>query len=235
VITMTGAKVPLAVLAAALVALVASIGWAATRGGDDGGWMMSSYGPGMMGYASPRGGEPVESVAEARDQAKRFAERLGLEVGEVMRFSNHFYAELVEDGAPATEVLVQPATGAVHLEYGPAMMWNTRYGMMSDFRLHQPGGMMGGMVGGMMGDVSGAAPVAPRERDVTPAEARELAERWLQARDRTLAAGDPERFPGYYTLHVLRDGEVAGMLSVNESTGAVWYHAWHGRYVELQE
>src|SRR3990170_4461360 len=116
----------------------------------------------MMGYAA-NGGAPVNSLADAKRQAKRFADRLDLEVGEVMRFSNHYYAELEEkDGRPATEVLVDPATGAVFLEYGPAMMWNTRYGMMSDFRLRDGGGMMGGGMtggsatnGGMMGGSGG--------------------------------------------------------------------------------
>src|SRR3990170_7474487 len=107
----------------------------------------------MMGYAA-NDGAPVNSLADAKRQAQRFADRLDLKVGEVMRFSNHYYAELEEqNGRLATEVLVEPETGTVFLEYGPAMMWNTRYGMMSDFRLRGSGGGMmgGGSNGGMMG------------------------------------------------------------------------------------
>src|SRR4030042_381249 len=50
----------------------------------------------------------------------------------------------------AFEVLVDPTTKAVFLEYGPAMMWNTDYGMMGGrgFGMMGSGGMMGG---GMMG------------------------------------------------------------------------------------
>jgi hypothetical protein len=47
-----------------------------------------------------------------------------------MQFDNGFYAELVDQaGNGATEVLVDPRSGAVQIEWGPAMMWNTAYGM----------------------------------------------------------------------------------------------------------
>jgi len=35
------------------------------------------------------------------------------------------------------------------------------------------------------------------------------------------ATDEPDAFYGYYTLHVLRAGEIAGMLSVNGYTGQV--------------
>ncbi|MEK6276246.1 MAG: hypothetical protein AABM30_13080 [Actinomycetota bacterium] len=78
---------------------------------DGDGWMMTRYGSGMMGYASAGRGEPVRDSAGARRQAQRFADRLDLEVGEVMRFANNYYAELEENGRPATEVLVDPKEG----------------------------------------------------------------------------------------------------------------------------
>ena len=279
---MRSKTLPLVVLVAALAALVASVGWAATRSGDDG-WTMMRYGAaGMMGYTAD-GGERVRGLADAKRQAQRFADRLDLQVGEVMRFTNHYYAELEErDGTPATEVLVEPETGAVYLEYGPAMMWNTRYGMMSDFRLRgsdgmMAGGMMGdGSTGGMMGNGSaggmmgggmmgggsdggmmgsgssggmmggsggmmGGGYADPTwtpgvtTGDVSAAKARALATRWLIRQGGNLTAGEPEAFPGYYTLHVLRGGRIAGMLSVNASTDAVWSHWWHGRFVSMLE
>lgn len=58
-----------------------------------------------------------------------------LRVGEVMRFTRNYYAELEErDGTKSTEVLADPQNGAVQLEFGPAMMWNTRCGMMGGSR-----------------------------------------------------------------------------------------------------
>ena len=134
------------------------------------------------------------------------------------------------DGRRATEVLVNPATGAVWLEYGPAMMWNTRYGMMT--RTGGAGSMMGGA--GMMGGSSDPtwAPSDARTR-VSAARAQRLAERRLAAERTGLTAGKPEAFPGYYTLHTLRGGRVAGMLSVNAATGAIWEHWWHGPFVTM--
>ena len=257
------------VLLTAAAALVVSVGWAVART-DENGWMMSRYGSGMMGLSRSGGGQPVGDLAAARRQAQRFADRLDLRVGEVMRFTNNYYSELRErNGRPATEVLVDPTSGSVWLEYGPAMMWNTRYGMMSDFRRGGASGMMGGgMMGGtgttngtgmmgrsgmaggagMMGDAammgsvgmmaggdSSIAPVQTRKGDITAAEARGIARRWLDRNGTGLTAGEPESFPGYYTLHTLRNGKVTGMLSVNMPTGAVWFHWWHGRFVSMSE
>ena len=232
----------LGVLVAAVAALVGSVAWAATRDGSgSNGWMMTRYGSGMMGYASSGQGEPVRDLAGARRQAERFADRLDLDVGEVMRFENNYYAELEEKSRPATEVLVDPSSGAVWLEYGPAMMWNTRFGMMSDFRLRGGSGMMGGgMMGGAMTDGAGmmggaGTPLAREAHDgeVTAVEAQAIAQRFVEAQDPALTVGEAEPFPGYYTLHTLQNGKVAGMLSVHATTGAVWYHWWHGLFVSM--
>jgi hypothetical protein len=227
---------PLVVLLTAVAALVGSAAWAVSRN-DAGGWGMHRYGNGMMGYADAAGGDRVDDLAEARRQASRFADHLDLDVGEVMRFSNHYYAELEEDGRPATEVLVDPESGSVFLEYGPAMMWNTRFGMMSGSRFPSSGMMGGGMMqgGGMMGGSGFADPtwVPSGDGDVSAAEARTIAARWLGENGEGLEAGEPEAFPGYYTLHVLRDGNVAGMMSVNAVTGAPWYHWWHDRFLSM--
>jgi len=64
----------------------------------------------------------------------------------VLQFSNNYYARLDDkSGKPATEVLIDPATGSTSLEYGPAMMWNTRYGMMNG---RSGSGMMRGIIDG---------------------------------------------------------------------------------------
>ncbi|MGZ3940914.1 MAG: hypothetical protein ACXVOH_01720, partial [Bacteroidia bacterium] len=109
--------------------------------------------------AQPR---QVHTLGAARADAQQFASRLGLRVDEVMQFERNFYAKLVDsNGNGATEVLVDPSTGVVSIEYGPAMMWNTRYGMGE-----AAGSMMGsygrGMIrgqgdGGMMGGRSGGS------------------------------------------------------------------------------
>jgi hypothetical protein len=226
-------RVALAVLAAAALAGLMTVGtWASltTNGasmmgvrGSGAGMMNRSdvagragmmdggmMGDTRMGAVVAGDGVRVRSLDAGRQRAQRFADRWGLRVGEVMQFDNGFYAELLTtDGTRATEVLVDPADGSVRLEYGPAMMWNISYGMHA-------------------GSVSGSA-------TVSTAEATKLAQAWLDAQRPGLTAGEPELFPGYYTLHTMRDGKVAGMLSVNAFTGAVWYHVWHGTYIAMSE
>jgi hypothetical protein len=148
-----------AAVVAGLAAVGAVVALAATGGGS---W---SAGWGMMGgrYAyRPAQPTQVHTLAAARSDAQQFASRLGLSVDEVMQFQRNFYAKLVDSqGNGATEVLVDSSTGVVSIEYGPAMMWNTRYGMG-----RSAGSMMGsygrGMMhgqgnGAMMGDRSGSS------------------------------------------------------------------------------
>jgi hypothetical protein len=228
--TWTGLWVPLV----ALVALLASGAWLVTQQPDfndrwadwgnsasgprtGGGWGMGSGGgDGMMsgsGYGSlPGNGEPVVDLAQARDRASEFAKTLesDLQVGEVMKFSNQYYAEVQEpDGTKATEVLVDADNGAVQLEFGPARMWNTRFGMMSG------------------GDGT--------RSEVTASQAQGIANEWLADRPDGLTADAAEAFPGYYTLHTLRGDKIEGMLSVNSTSGDVWYHSWHGDFQGMSE
>ena len=73
----------------------------------------------------------------------------------------------------------------------------------------------------------------PTQSAVSAGEAEQMAERWLERNDSGLHAGKAEAFPGSYTLHTERGGTVVGMLSVNASTGSVWYHWWHGDFVGM--
>ncbi|MEU9657362.1 hypothetical protein [Streptomyces chartreusis] len=95
------------------------------------------------------------------------------------------------------------------LEYGPAMMWNTEYGMP----MHRKSA----------------------QATVSAAEARGIARHWLDEHLSGLTPGDAEAFPGYYTLHTLKDGRITGMLSVNAGTGQVWYRDWHGAFIAMSE
>ena len=63
-------------------------------------------------------------------------------------------------------------------------------------------------------------------------KAVEVADAWLaRTHLREHAESDGRAFPGYFTLDTTRNGKTAGMLSVNASTGAVWYHGWHGTFL----
>jgi hypothetical protein len=247
--------VPVAVLVVALAALGASAAWALNR---TDGWSMGGHHATargwMMGYAAGGRHERVAGVEAARARAKAFADRLDLRTGEVLRFSSNYYVALVDGkGRPSTEVLVDPATGVVSLEYGPAMVWNTRYRMTSSHGARGMGAMMGRSRAAMMGDRSGAgmmgdagaavgmmgggilgtATATSGTRALTLDQARVAAQRRLDADQAgvSVESSGGDAFPGYDTFETLRDGRIAGMVSVNATTGAVWPHWWHGRFV----
>jgi hypothetical protein len=125
---MRSKRIAIIAVAAATFAVVGAVVALAATGSES-----SHYGYGMMGRSyvyRPAQATRVRTLATARTQAQKFADRLGLKVDEVLQFKDNYYAKLVDgNGNGATEVLVDPPTGAVSIEYGPAMMWNTKYGM----------------------------------------------------------------------------------------------------------
>jgi len=70
---------------------------------------------------------------------------------------------------------------------------------------------------------------------VTPEEAVITAQAYLDPELPGTTAVEPAAFYGYYTLHVLPDSEIIGMLSVHGTTGQVWYHSWHGDFIGMIE
>jgi hypothetical protein len=171
---------------------------------------------------SPGSGITLDQAVPAARQYLADYGNPDLILTEVMEFSENYYAEVAEKstGVHAFEVLIDHATGEVYPEPGPNIMWNTRYGHM------------GGMMHGWDSRVTTPMPV-------TAEQALALAQQWL---DKSLpgrpVADEADAFYGYYTIHVLKDGQVYGMLSVNGYNGQVWYHNWHGdfiRMIELEE
>jgi hypothetical protein len=165
------------------------------------------------------------SIERADTIAEKYLDSLNdldLAIGEIMEFEYNFYVVYYETstGIGAFEMLIDKQTGRIFPEYGPNMMWNTKYG-------HS--GMMGGS-GGMMGEYPPPAGVVIDED-----EALEIAQAFLDEVYPGSEADDPHPFYGYYTIHTTRDGEIFGMLSVNLYDGTVWYHNWHGDYIQSKE
>ncbi len=188
--------------------------------------MMRSFGStGMMGswQQSPANSRAL-TINQAQHRVQLYIEQYGdphLVIDEIMEFQRNFYA-IVKDtstGHGAFEVLVNKRSGLVFPEYGPAMMWNTQYGMMR-------GGMMRG---GMMGYRNPGGPMT-----VSPSQAAGIARQWLSRNRQGTAAEAPDQFPGYYTVHFRKNGTIAGMLSVNGHSGQVWYHTWHGAFIRMK-
>jgi len=193
-------------------------------GGMMGGGMMGGYGSSAL-----RGVKPLSPV-QAQSAVKDYLSGLGnsdLIIDEVMVFDNQAYVRVVEKstGVGAFEVLVDPVTLAVTPEPGPNMMWNLKYSPMGGF------GMMGG---GMMGGA--LSPKASAEMPVSSDEALKTAQRFLDAYlPGAKTADTADGFYGYYTIDILRDGRIAGMLSVNGYTRQVFLHTWHGNFLEMVE
>jgi len=184
----------------------------------------------MRGYNVNPSGQRI-TIDQATQTAQRYLASLvnpDLAIDEIMEFQYNFYVIYYEKstGIGAFEMLIDPYTGRIFPEYGPNMMWNTKYGMM--------GGMLGGggMMGGMMGGQRGSPTV---NMPVTQDQAITIAENYLKTYLLGASTEEPDVFYGYYTIHILKSGEIYGMLSVNGYSGRVWYHDWHGTFVQVKE
>ncbi len=205
-------------------------------GGYNGGGMMGGYNPGGSANAAPL---TVDQAKSAVDAYLNGLNNPDLVLKEIMVFQYNAYARIIEKstGVGAMEVLVNPTTLAVFPEYGPDMMWNLKYGPMYNSSTYT--GMMGGR-GGMMGGIwqnnQANPPSVSATLPVTPDQAVKAAQQYFdQYFPGSQADPEPDAFYGYYTIDILKDGQPAGMLSVNGYNQQVWYHTWHGSYVTGSE
>lgn len=181
------------------------------------------------------------------DKAKTIAQQYlastqnpNLGIKEIMEFQNNFYITYYEKdtGIGAFEMLIwkqAPSSGiaggnmgmsgmisygmmtGIVPEPGPNMMWNTKYGMMQ--------GTMGSR--GQTGTSS--------QMQLNEQEASSIAETYLSQNFPGSHVEGITRFYGYYTIDFQKDGKIVGMLSVNGYSGEVWYHSWHGAFIQETE
>lgn len=221
------------------------------------GGMGGSYRGMMVGYDNAEDAEPltIEAAETAVHEYLTTLDQDNLAIGEIMIFTNHAYVQIIDSntGQGAFELLVDPITGNVYPEPGPNMMWNTAYGAAMHDSMHESGSaMMGGMMGysSMMGNGQFGSSMMDESQygtmmggwnssvdtpvNITTEEAVTLAQAYLDTYISGATADEmPDSFPGYYTLHVLENGEISGMLSVNAYTGQVFFHHWHGEFVTM--
>jgi len=204
----------------------------------------AGYGPGnpwnqgMMGQRPSTGSVQItfdEAAARFRDYIAATGNK-DLALLEVMEFENNFYAIVYEKstGIGAFELLIwkqtprsgmmgggmmgggmgtggSMMTGVIVPEPGPNMMWNTKYSMMR----------------GMMG--------LRCQMPVSEQDAKSIAENYLSQNFPGAHVEGIKRFYGYYTIDFEKDGKIIGMLSVNGYTGDVWYHSWHGYFIQEKD
>jgi hypothetical protein len=201
-------------IAASLLLAVGGIG-----AGPMTGWSIGGPG-GMMGRAFGGGSGDIgmdRAIRIAQDTATSYSG--GLAADEVIEFSENYYASIREKstGIGAFEILIDRATGNVIREPGPDMMWNAKYSPMR---------------GGMMGSFGATS---SRPMTVTTQQAQDAAQRWLDANRAGANAKAPDSFYGFYTVDFEKTGQLVGMVSVNGYTGQVWYHSWHGNFIQLKD
>ena len=177
---------------------------------------------GMLGLDITPNGTPL-TIAEALTIAEGYLASLqdsDLAIREVMEFEMNFYVVYYEKstGVGAFEMLIDRYSGIIFPEYGPNMMWNRKYGHMGH----------GSWMMRAWGQPSANMPV-------TLEQAVGYAQRYLDNYISGAFMEKPDVFYGYYTIHVSKDGKIYGMLSVNGYTGQVWYHNWHGTFIQMRE
>ena len=179
--------------------------------------MMSQYysQPSMM-IGEEQGQLTIDDSLKVAQDYIEYTGVSGLAVAEIMEFSNHFYVDIYEEdtGIHAFEIIIEK-DGDVYPEHGPNMMWNTKYG-------HHGGGMMG-------------THPESEQMPINEVDSIAYAQNYLDEYMPGAEATEPHRFYGYYTLHVEKDGNIIGMLSVDGFSGDVWYHNWHGDFVQILE
>jgi hypothetical protein len=164
-----------------------------------------------------KGSLPLNTVYEILENYLAGLDSNGLNIAEVMEFEDNFYAIVMEKESEmgAMELLVDKGQGTVFPEMGPNMIWNAKYG------IHRRG-MMGNRYDGV--------------NELSEEDIISIAQDWLDNNYPGITTNDhADPFYGYYTIHTLQDGAIAGMLSVHSRTGQVWYHTWHGNFVQMIE
>ena len=200
----------------------------------------------MMGqrHGQPQTVPPAPvTLDEAKTTAQQYLASLGnpnLAIKEIMEFQYNFYIIYYErdTGRGSFEMLIgkQPppygmmgggmgmggmmggyqTVGVIMPEPGPNTMWNTKYSPMNS---------------GMMG----ISNQAPSGTTISNDKASRLAQEYLDANFNNAEVEMGTQFYGYYTFDFTVNGKIVGMLSVNAYTGQVWYHSWHGAFVQEVE
>ena len=214
------------------------------QGGMMNGMMNDNGGMSVMmnGYGYTNSDLPPLTIEESKTAAEEYLSNLessDLTIGETMIFDNHAYLVIKEEstGLGAFELLVDPRSRTAYPEHGPNMMWNLKYsGLNHQYMMGGNAGMMGGsgMMSGNGWSSTNPANVSA-EMTVTPEQAMEYAQKYLDENVSGALATSPIQFYGYYTLDFDKDGDAAGMLSVNGFSGQVFLHTWHGTFVEEAE
>ena len=185
--------------------------------------MMSCQALWSMGFPQASTALTMDQAAEAAQKYLALFGNLDLVPARIVDFTNHFQATVRErsTGANAFTLLIDKfTTGSVCWEPGPNMMWNTKYRAMG---------------WGHMQGLPWWSGAPTTQMPVTTEQARQLTQGFLNAYlPETTVDPAVDTFYGFYDLYVRKDDKIIGMLSVNGYTGLVWYHTWHGPFMDMK-
>ncbi|KDR95801.1 hypothetical protein SAMN02745945_02183 [Peptoclostridium litorale DSM 5388] len=157
-----------------------------------------------------------------------------LEIADIFVYEDSDYYVSIEEAATgkgAFELLVNQYSGVIYPEHGPNMMWNEKYGM------HGRGHIMGRHMRSrsFFNEYSGYYRNEDATKQISLELAVELATEYVKkyVDEDMVATEEGHEFYGYYTLHIKKEEQTVGMLSVNYYTGDVWFHDWHGKLIEV--
>lgn len=157
----------------------------------------------------------IDQVEELVKDYLRDLDDSNIQVEEIIEFANDFYVRFSEKdtGINAFVALVDPYTGRMYAGHHPDKFWNTKYRGES-YResrgrpesIDWPSGPM----------------------TITEEQAWSNAQRAILGYIPEGEIGSVEPFYGYYTIPILQQGNVVGLVSINGYTGTVCYEACHG-------
>jgi hypothetical protein len=154
--------------------------------------------------------DPLTTPNEARAVIQAFIDSVNsdLQISELWEYGSVYKAELSDiNGAKAFDLIADKFTGAVSPEMGLSMMFNASYGK-GLYKL----------------------PFFRRNLNLSPEQATNIAQTFVNNNSLGYTLGTPEIYPGYYKFHTtMADSNNFGMdIMVNGYNGGVWMNTLLG-------
>ena len=167
---------------------------------------------GMMGNTLSYGHldvlNPIETPDEARAAVQAFlnSSNSNLQISGLWEYGTVYKAELSDtNGAMAFDLIADKFTGAVMPEMGMSMMLNASYGK----GLYK-------------------TPAFPKSLTLTPDQATEYAQTFINNNRLGYILGPPETYPGYYKFHTTHQGGLGMEIMVDGYDGEIWMNTYLG-------
>jgi len=167
---------------------------------------------GMMGNTVSHGYldvlNPLETPAQARAAIEAFIDwaNSGLQISELWEYETAYKAELVDiNGAKAFDLIADKLTGVVSPEMGFSMMMNASYGK-GLYKL----------------------PFFRRNLNLSPDQATNIAQAFINNNGLGFTLGTPETYPGYYKFHTTTPTGLGMDIMVNGYNGGIWMNTLLG-------